>query len=60
MDREQAREKILQLGGVFQSSVGKDTDYLVVGKNVGESKLEKAEALGIKQISEKEFINQIS
>ena len=60
MDREQAREKILQLGGVFQSSVGKDTDYLVVGKNVGESKLEKAEALGIKQISEQEFINQIS
>ena len=60
MDREQAREKILQLGGVFQSSVGKDTDYLVVGKNVGESKLEKAEALGIKQISEKEFIEQIS
>ena len=60
MDREQAREKILQLGGVFQSSVGKDTDYLVVGKNVGESKLEKAKHLGIKQISEKEFINQIS
>lgn len=60
MDREQAREKILQKGGVFQSSVGKDTDYLVVGKNVGESKLEKAKKLGIKQISEAEFIKQIS
>ncbi len=52
MSREQAAEKIRALGGTFQSSVGKDTDYLVVGANVGASKLKKAEKLGTKQIDE--------
>jgi DNA ligase (NAD+) len=56
MGREEAAEKIRQLGGTFQSSVGKDTDYLVVGNNVGQSKLSKADKLGTKQINESEFI----
>jgi DNA ligase (NAD+) len=55
MTREEAAERIRILGGTFQSSVGKDTDYLVVGANVGESKLAKAQALGTKQISEKDL-----
>ncbi len=55
MSREQAAEKIRALGGTFQSSVGQDTDYLVVGANVGASKLKKAEKLGTKQIDEAEF-----
>jgi DNA ligase (NAD+) len=57
MGREEAAEKIRALGGTFQSSVGKDTDYLVVGANVGESKLTKARKLGTKQINEKELLN---
>ncbi|HSX46164.1 MAG TPA: BRCT domain-containing protein, partial [Candidatus Saccharimonadia bacterium] len=56
MGREEAAEKIRALGGTFQSSVGKDTDYLVVGANVGASKLTKAEKLGTKQIGESEFL----
>ncbi len=52
MSRDEAAERIRALGGVFQSSVGKDTDYLVVGKNVGASKLKKAEKLGTAQIDE--------
>lgn len=56
MSREQAGEKIRALGGTFQSSVGKDTDYLVVGHNVGASKLTKAAKLGTKQIDEPELI----
>ncbi len=59
MEREQAREKILSKGGVFQASVGKDTDYLVVGKNVGATKLEKAKSLGVKMVSEAEFLHLI-
>jgi DNA ligase (NAD+) len=55
MSREEAAERIRDLGGTFQSSVGKETDYLVVGANVGESKLEKANKLGTKQIDEQEF-----
>ena len=60
MGRDEAAEKIRALGGTFQSSVGQDTDYLVVGANVGESKLVKASKLGTKQISEKELLKFIS
>jgi DNA ligase (NAD+) len=59
MSREQAGERIRALGGTFQSSVGKDTDYLVVGANVGASKLTKAAKLGTKQINETEFLEII-
>ncbi|HVX47917.1 MAG TPA: NAD-dependent DNA ligase LigA [Candidatus Saccharimonadales bacterium] len=59
MGRDLAAERVRQLGGTFQSSVGKDTDYLVVGANVGESKLKKARALGTKQITEQEFLKMI-
>ncbi len=55
MGRDLAAEKIRALGGTFQPSIGKDTDYLVVGKNVGAGKLKKAEALGTKQIDEAEL-----
>lgn len=56
MSRDEAAEKIRALGGTFQSSLGKDTTYLVVGKNVGASKLQKAEKYGTKQISEQELL----
>jgi len=59
MGRDIAAEKIRQLGGTFQSSVGKDTTYLVVGKNVGASKLAKAAKLGTKQISEDDMLKMI-
>lgn len=60
MGRDMAAERIRQLGGTFQSSVGKDTDYLVVGANVGASKLKKAEKLGTKTINEDKFIDIIT
>jgi len=56
MGRDEAADKIRKLGGTFQTSVGKDTTYLVVGKNVGASKLKKAEKLGTKQVSEIELL----
>ncbi len=52
--REAATEKILALGGTVSSSVSKNTDYVVVGKEPG-SKLDKARALGVKTIDEDEF-----
>ncbi|MEX1995200.1 MAG: NAD-dependent DNA ligase LigA, partial [Candidatus Saccharimonadales bacterium] len=54
--REAAAERIRNKGGTFQAAVGKDTDYLVVGANVGASKLVKAEKLGTKQIKESELL----
>jgi len=59
MGRDQAADKVRSLGGTFQSSVGKDTDYLVVGQNVGASKLTKAQKYGIKTLDEKEFLSLI-
>lgn len=59
MGRDLAADKIRQLGGTFQSSLGKDTTYLVVGKNVGASKLAKAEKYGTQQISEDDLIKML-
>jgi len=60
MSREVAAEKVRALGGTFQSSVGKDTDYLVVGKNVGASKLAKASKFGTQQLDEAAFMKLLS
>jgi DNA ligase (NAD+) len=59
MSREEAAERIRALGGTFQSSVGKETNYLVVGANVGAGKLSKAAKLGTKQINEAEFLKML-
>jgi DNA ligase (NAD+) len=56
MGRDLAAEKLRALGATFQSSVGKDTTYLVAGKNVGASKLKKAESYGTKVITEEDLV----
>ncbi|HSX43338.1 MAG TPA: NAD-dependent DNA ligase LigA [Candidatus Saccharimonadales bacterium] len=56
MGRDEAAEKIRSLGGTFQSSVAKDTTYLVAGGKVGGSKLKKAESYGTKIIDEAAFL----
>jgi DNA ligase (NAD+) len=60
MSRDEAAEKIRALGGTFQSSVAKDTTYLVAGGKVGASKLKKAESYGTKIIDEREFLQIMS
>ncbi|MBM3250793.1 MAG: NAD-dependent DNA ligase LigA [Candidatus Nealsonbacteria bacterium] len=57
--REGAKEKIRQLGGQVSESVSKSTDFIVVGSEPG-LKYEKAKKLGIKIISEKEFLKMIN
>lgn len=56
MSRDEAAAKIRALGGTFQSSLGKDTTYLVVGKNVGASKLAKAAKYGTTQLTETDLL----
>jgi len=56
--REEAKEKVRELGGEVSESVSKKIDFLVVGENPG-SKLQKAKKLGIKIIGEKEFLAMI-
>jgi DNA ligase (NAD+) len=56
--RNDAELKVVELGGKTSSSVSKKTDYVVVGENPG-SKYQKAKELGIKIITEDEFLKLI-
>jgi len=56
MSRAEAEKKIRLQGGHPLNSVSKQTDYLVVGKEPGSTKLKKAKELGVKTISEKDFL----
>jgi DNA ligase (NAD+) len=60
MSRDMAADRIRSLGGTFQTSIGKDTSYLVVGKDVGASKIQKAVALGITQVDESELVKLLN
>ncbi|MAU33726.1 DNA ligase (NAD(+)) LigA [Candidatus Saccharibacteria bacterium] len=59
LSRDEAAEAVRTRGGTFQTSVAKDTTYLVAGGKVGESKLKKAEAYGTKIIDEAAFLRLI-
>lgn len=52
--RSEASKIIENFGGKTSSSVSKKTDFVLAGKEAG-SKLEKANSLGVKVISESEF-----
>jgi DNA ligase (NAD+) len=54
-EREQLHEIVIKNGGRIVSSVSKKLDYLLAGDNMGPSKREKAESLGVRIISEADF-----
>lgn len=56
--RNEIKDKIIELGGVPTTSVSAKTDFVIKGDNPG-SKYDKAIALGIKIVTEEEFINMI-
>jgi len=58
LTREQAKDKIRELGGGISSSVGSSVDYVVAGSEPGE-KYEKAKKLGVKIIDEKELLKML-
>lgn len=53
--RDELKALIEQHGGKVGSSISSKTNYVIVGDNMGPSKKEKAEKLGVKMISEEEF-----
>lgn len=58
MSRDQAKVVVEQLGAKTASSVSKKVDYVVAGEEAG-SKLDKAHQLGIKVLTEGEFLDMI-
>jgi DNA ligase (NAD+) len=58
MSRDEARAAIEAKGHKVSGSVSKKTDYVVAGEDAG-SKLDKARALGIPILEEKEFIEKL-
>lgn len=55
--RDEYKEIIERNGGRNSSSISGSTSFILAGDNMGPSKREKAEKLGIKIISEDEFLN---
>ncbi|HEY9624136.1 MAG TPA: helix-hairpin-helix domain-containing protein, partial [Crinalium sp.] len=55
LKRDEAKALIQKAGGKVTDSVSKKTNYVVVGEDAG-SKLEKAIALGITQLSEADLL----
>ncbi len=58
MTRDEAKNKIRELGGDVSESVSKKTDYVIVGSEPG-SKFEKAKKSGVKTLDEKDFLKII-
>ncbi|MBI5966273.1 MAG: NAD-dependent DNA ligase LigA [Deltaproteobacteria bacterium] len=58
LSREEAESKVESMGGRASSSVSKKTDFVVVGEDPG-SKFDKAQALGVKIITEDEFLRML-
>jgi DNA ligase (NAD+) len=56
--RDAAKDALRKAGANVTDSVSKKTDYLIVGKDAG-SKLDKARALGVKMLTEQEFLEML-
>jgi DNA ligase (NAD+) len=58
-ERNDLKKSIEDNGGKVASSISKKTDFIVAGENMGPSKREKAEDLGIPIISETDYLKMI-
>lgn len=59
LSRDELKQLIEANGGKVSSSISSKTSYVVAGSNMGPSKREKADSLGISIISENEFLQII-
>lgn len=59
LSRSEAQELVRKMGGVVASSVSKNTDFVVLGESAG-SKAKQAKDLGVKVLSEAEFLSLIA
>lgn len=59
MGREEAEDRLRELGATVTSSVTRNTTALIVGEKPGKSKTDKADKLGISRMNEVEFLKLI-
>jgi NAD-dependent DNA ligase len=59
MSREAAAELIESHGGRVTSSVSRNTSYLLVGQQPGETKVKRATELGVRSMSEEELLRLV-
>lgn len=57
--RDEIKDAVIAHGGQYISSVSKNLDFIIEGEEMGPSKKEKAQKLGIPLISEDEFLGLI-
>jgi DNA ligase (NAD+) len=60
VSRDELKKLIENNGGKVSSSISSKTSYVVAGENMGPSKLQKAESLGVPIISEDRFLDMIA
>jgi DNA ligase (NAD+) len=59
LSRDEAKEALRKAGAIVTDSVSKKTDFLIVGEDAG-SKLDKARELGVKTLTEAEFVKMLA
>ncbi|GAB3651098.1 hypothetical protein GCM10028791_19330 [Echinicola sediminis] len=57
--RDEIIDAVVANGGTYVKSVSKNLDFIIEGADMGPSKKEKAQKLGVKLISEEDFIKMI-
>lgn len=57
--REEYKSMIERNGGRNTSSISSKTGFVLAGSNMGPAKLEKAQKLGVKILSEEDFLNML-
>ena len=57
--RDEYKEMIERNGGKNVGSVSKSTSFILMGENMGPSKLEKAQKMGVRLVTEDEFLLMI-
>lgn len=57
--RDEYKEMIERNGGKNVGSVSKSTSFILMGENMGPSKLEKAQKMGVRLVTEDEFLQMI-
>ena len=57
--RDEYKALIEQHGGKNVGSISKKTSFILAGENMGPAKLEKAQKLGVRIVSEQEFLQMI-